>query len=47
MAESIESIKPKLTDMSVDLLRDSRQLILENMKRYSNEKDIAYHIKRE
>lgn len=33
--------------MSGDLLKDVEYIILENLKKHSNEKDIAYYIKRE
>lgn len=33
--------------MASDLLKDVQAIILENLKKHSNERDIAYHIKRE
>ena len=33
--------------MSSDLLKDAQYIILENLKKHSNERDIAYYIKRE
>jgi hypothetical protein len=33
--------------MSEDLLKDANLAILDSMKKYTNEREIAYHIKRE
>lgn len=33
--------------MSSDLLKDVQYIILENLKKHSNERDVAYYIKRE
>lgn len=47
MSESIDSIKPKLTDMNADLLKEVTSIIFENLKKHNNERETAYQIKRE
>jgi dynein light chain LC8-type len=37
----------KLQDMTDELLKDVNSTIQEAMKKYTNEKEIAYYIKRE
>lgn len=33
--------------MSSDLLKEASNIIIENLKKYSNEKEIAFYIKKE
>jgi hypothetical protein len=48
MAEKEKSIvKVRITDMNDDLLKDCTSSIMEAFKKYTNEKEIAYYIKRE
>ena len=41
------TVKVKLTDMNEDILKEATNTISDSFKKYTNEKEIAGHIKRE
>jgi hypothetical protein len=41
------AVKVRITDMNEELLKDSTNSILDSFKKFTNEREIAYHIKRE
>ena len=45
--EKVGQVRVRITDMNEELLKDSTNAILESFKKYTNEREIAYHIKRE
>ncbi|CAD8143613.1 unnamed protein product [Paramecium octaurelia] len=47
MTDTAQQINVKLCDMSSELLKDAQYIILENLRKHSNERDVAYYIKRE
>lgn len=42
-----DPLKTKLADMSADLVKEAKVIIKDNLEKHTNEKDIAYYIKRE